>query len=173
MNHYKSLEIVRDVFSRTFLVHVWRKCRSADCFCRKMIYSTSRVDLFCALCTSWSVAKYCRFCWKLILFDTRSATLHYCTKAESGTVCHVCRFVQGALSFEALSGKNTAEFYWRRGFSLFSSGLNEDGGSPTTVNSNHDKACRNDAVANSATTGRNVTTTRRNAGSRTAVPRPS
>jgi len=26
-------------------------------------YSTPRVDLFCALCTSWSVAKYCCLCW--------------------------------------------------------------------------------------------------------------
>jgi len=56
-------EGVRVVFSRTFLVHVWHKCRGADCFCRQMIYSTPRVDLFCALCTSWSVAKYRRFCW--------------------------------------------------------------------------------------------------------------
>jgi len=32
-------------------------------FCRKMIYSTPGVDLLCALCTSWSVAKYCRLCW--------------------------------------------------------------------------------------------------------------
>ena len=54
---------VRVVFSRTFLVHVWRKCRGADCFCRKMIYSTPRVDLFCALCTSWTVAEYRRLCW--------------------------------------------------------------------------------------------------------------
>ena len=57
------VKIVRVVFSRTFLVHVWRKCRGADCFCRQMIYSTPRVDLFCALCTSWSVAKYRRLCW--------------------------------------------------------------------------------------------------------------
>ena len=28
---------VRVVFSRTFLAHVWRKCRGADCFCRQMI----------------------------------------------------------------------------------------------------------------------------------------
>ena len=25
------------MFSRTFLVHVWRKCRGADCFCPQMI----------------------------------------------------------------------------------------------------------------------------------------
>ena len=54
---------VRVVFFRTFLVHVWRKCRGADCFCRQIIYSTPRADLFCAICTSWSVAKYCRLCW--------------------------------------------------------------------------------------------------------------
>jgi len=30
------VKIVRVVFSRTFLVHVWRKCRGADCFCRQM-----------------------------------------------------------------------------------------------------------------------------------------
>jgi len=27
---------VRVVFSRTFLVHVWRKCRGGDCFCRQI-----------------------------------------------------------------------------------------------------------------------------------------
>ena len=81
------------MFSRTFLVHVWRKCRSAECFCRQMIYSMPRVDLFCALCTSWSVAKYCRLCWQLILFDMRSAALHYCTQAISGTVCLVYRYL--------------------------------------------------------------------------------
>jgi len=57
---------VRNVFARTFLVHVWHKCRGADCFCQQMIYSTPRVDLFCALCTSWSVAKYCRLCWRAL-----------------------------------------------------------------------------------------------------------
>ena len=56
-------------------------------------YYTPRVDLFCALCTYWSVAKYCRLCWKLILFDTRSAALHYCTQAISGTVCLVFRYL--------------------------------------------------------------------------------
>jgi len=67
-------------------------------------------------------------------------------------------FVQGALSFEALSGKNTTEFHWRRGFSLFSSGLNEDGRSSTAVTPNPGKASRNDAVATSATTRRNAAT---------------
>jgi len=33
---------VRVVFSRTFLVHVWRKCRGADCFCRKVIFIPRR-----------------------------------------------------------------------------------------------------------------------------------
>ena len=70
------------------------------------------------------------------------------------------------MSFETLSGKNTTEFYWRRGFSLFSSGLNEDGRSSTAVTPNHGKACRTDAVAASATT-------RRNAGPRATVPRTS
>jgi len=52
-------------------------------------------------------------------FDMCSAALHYCTQAVSGTVnCLVCRylpqkstvhFVQGALSFETLSGENTTE----------------------------------------------------------------
>jgi len=51
---------VRVVFSRTFLVHICRKCCGADCFCREMIYSMPRVDLFGTLCILWSVAKYCR-----------------------------------------------------------------------------------------------------------------
>jgi len=33
---------VRVVFSRTFLVHVWRKCRGDDCFFRKMIFIPRR-----------------------------------------------------------------------------------------------------------------------------------
>jgi len=82
-------------------------------------------------------------------------------------------FVQGAMSFETLSGKNTTECYWRRGFSLFSSGLNEDGLSSTAVTPNHGKPCQNDAVATSAATGRNAATTRRNGGPGATVPRTS
>jgi len=79
--YLQEAHAVRVVFSRTLLVHFWHKCRGADCFFRQIIYPTPRVDLFCALCTSWSVAEYCRLCRQLILFDTRSAALHYCTQA--------------------------------------------------------------------------------------------
>ena len=93
---YLTGEVLRVVFSRTFLgASLPRSPRRwlLHCFCWQMIYSTPRVDLFCALCTSWSVAKYCHLCWQLILFDTRSAALHYCTQAVSGTVCLVFRYL--------------------------------------------------------------------------------
>ena len=53
----------RVVFSRTFVVHVWRKRLGADCFCRQMIFIPCRALICLALCTSWSVAKYRRLCW--------------------------------------------------------------------------------------------------------------
>ena len=137
-------------------------------------YSTPRVDLFCALCTSWSVAKYCCLCWWLILFDTRSTALHYCTKAVSGNVClvilYLLRIKCSAFStrcsefWSSVREKHNRVLLTTRILSL-SSRLNEDGRSSTAVTPNHGKACRNDAVATSATT--------RNAGSRTAVSRPS
>jgi len=51
------------------------------------------------------------------LFDTRSAALHYCTQAVSGTVCLICRyllrikysaFCTRCSEFETLSGKNNS-----------------------------------------------------------------
>jgi len=33
---------IRVVFSRNFLVHVWRKRRGAECFCRQMIFIPHR-----------------------------------------------------------------------------------------------------------------------------------
>ena len=76
-----------------------------------------------------------------------------------------CIFVQGALSSEALLGKNTTEFYWRRGFFFFSYELNEDGRSFTAVTLNHGQSCWTDAIATS-------TTTERNEGSGTTIQRP-
>ena len=63
---YLTGEVLRVVFSRIFLGAnlPWSPRRwLLHCFFRQMIYSTQRVDLFCALCTSWSVAKYCHLCW--------------------------------------------------------------------------------------------------------------
>ena len=65
-NFYRTGEVLRVVISRTF--HgvclprsPWRWLLHR--VCRQIIYSRPRVDFFCAPCTSWSVAKYCRLCW--------------------------------------------------------------------------------------------------------------
>ena len=76
------------------------------------------------------------------------------------------QFVTRALSFETLSGKNTTEFYWRRGFSSLPYALNEAERSSAAVTLTHGEDCRTDAIATLATTGRN-------AGARASVPRTS
>jgi len=101
--------------------------------------------------------------------------LRYCVLTVSGTACLVSHcllrikysaFCKRCSEFwNSVSGKNTTEFYWRWGFSLFSSGLKEDGRSSTAVTPNYGKAYRNE-VATSATT-------RRNAGPRATDPRTS
>ena len=60
-NFLPHREVLRDVFLEVLCAGLaqipWRWL--LHCFCRQMIYSTPRVDSFCACCTSLSIAKYC------------------------------------------------------------------------------------------------------------------
>ena len=87
-----SKPTARVVFPRTFLVHVWRKCRGADCFCWQIIFLPRRT----LICFARSVPlgrSLNTIAFADNSFDTRSAALHYCTQTVSGTVCLVYRYL--------------------------------------------------------------------------------
>jgi len=82
---------VRVMFARTFFVHVWRKCRGADCFCRQMIF----IPCHALICFARSVPLGRSL--NTVAFAGNSfysiRALHYCTQAVSETVCLVFRYL--------------------------------------------------------------------------------
>ena len=84
---------VRVLCSRTFLVHVWLRCRGADCFCGHVIIMLRRA----LICFTHSVPRGLSlntvafagnsFLFHSIRFDTRS--IRYALCRSTGTVCLV------------------------------------------------------------------------------------